>query len=70
MRRGLAHGIDAVAGMGDGVGRAEGAVGVERESGTVAITSAANVQLAVKSAAEPIRRVDESELSATDRALI
>jgi len=46
------------------------ALGVERETGLVAITSAASLQLREAKAAEPLRRVDESELSAADRALI
>ena len=44
----------------------------ERETGSVAITTAANLQLNVRSAPTQsgLRRVDEAELSATDRALI
>ena len=42
----------------------------ERETGSVAITTAANLQLNVRSAGDPLRRVDEAEMSATDRALI
>ncbi len=46
------------------------AVDVERETGSVAITTAASLQLSAKSASDTLRRVDESELSATDRSLI
>jgi type II secretory pathway pseudopilin PulG len=46
------------------------AVGVERETGTLAVTSAASLQLREKSVRGPLRRVDESELAPTDRALI
>jgi hypothetical protein len=45
-------------------------VGVERETGSLALTSAAGLELKAKPAADPLRRIDESELSATDRALI
>jgi len=43
---------------------------VERETGAVAITSAANLALEPAPIAEPLRRVDPSELAATDRALV
>ncbi len=44
-------------------------LGVDREVGAVAVTSAANLELKpVKT--DSLRRVDESELSASDRALI
>jgi type II secretory pathway pseudopilin PulG len=46
------------------------AVGVERETGTLALTSAASLQLREKKVSGPLRRVDESELAPTDRALI
>ncbi|MSR65600.1 MAG: hypothetical protein EXS18_07460 [Verrucomicrobiae bacterium] len=46
------------------------ALDVERETGSVAVTSAANLQLAVKNAKEPLRRIDEYELAEPDRALI
>jgi len=46
------------------------ALGVERETGSVAITSAAGLQLRESRAGAPLRRVDESELADTDRALI
>jgi prepilin-type processing-associated H-X9-DG protein len=45
-------------------------VDVERETGSVAITTAASLQLNAKSASDPLRRVDEAELSAADRSLI
>ena len=46
------------------------AVGVERETGSVAITTAASLQLSAKSASDTLRRVDEAELSAAARSLI
>ncbi|MFA5191359.1 MAG: hypothetical protein WC740_11570, partial [Verrucomicrobiia bacterium] len=46
------------------------ALDVERETGTVAITSAASLQLHEKTASGPLRRVDEAELAENDRALI
>ncbi|MFA7004325.1 MAG: hypothetical protein WC429_09830, partial [Verrucomicrobiia bacterium] len=46
------------------------ALDVERETGTVAITSAASLQLREKSVTGPLRRVDEAELAGNDRALI
>jgi type II secretory pathway pseudopilin PulG len=46
------------------------AVDVERETGSVAITTAASLQLNAKSAGDTLRRVDEAELSAADRSLI
>ena len=54
------------------------AVGVERETGSVAITSAANLQIAEGKKAEgskpemaaTFRRIDEGELTEADRALI
>ncbi len=46
------------------------ALEVERETGSVAITPAASLKLNAKSIADPLRRVDEAELAAADRALI
>ena len=46
------------------------ALDVERETGTLAITSAPNLQLREKAVSGPLRRVDESELAGNDRALI
>ena len=45
-------------------------VDVERETGSVAITTAASLQLNAKSASDDLRRVDEAELAAADRSLI
>ena len=45
-------------------------VDVERETGSVAITTAASLQLNAKSATDALRRVDEAELAAADRSLI
>ena len=44
--------------------------GVERETGSVAITSAANLQLIAQPNGENIRRIDETELSDADRSLV
>ncbi|NBV22158.1 MAG: hypothetical protein EBS05_09605, partial [Proteobacteria bacterium] len=44
--------------------------GVERETGSLAVTAAANLKLQPKPAAEPLRAIDPSELAETDRALI
>ena len=46
------------------------AIDVERETGSVAVTTAAGLKLSVKSAPEPLRRIDEAELAAGDRSLI
>lgn len=46
------------------------ALDVERETGSVAITTAASLKLNAKSVTEPLRRVDEAELAGADRALI
>ena len=46
------------------------AVDVERETGSVAITTAASLQLNAKPTTDTLRRVDETELSAADRSLI
>ncbi len=43
--------------------------GVERETGSLGIMTAASLQLEPAAPADPLQRVDESELSATDRAL-
>jgi len=44
--------------------------GVERETGSVAITSAANLQLTTEPNGDNIRRVDETELADNDRAFV
>lgn len=46
------------------------ALDVERETGSLAVASAASLQLREARATEPLRRIDESELAQTDRALI
>ena len=46
------------------------AVAVERETGSIAVTTAASLQLAPQTVSDTLRRVDESELSAADRSLI
>lgn len=46
------------------------ALDVERETGSVAITSAASLQLRENKSGPTLRRIDESELADTDRALI
>jgi prepilin-type processing-associated H-X9-DG protein len=45
-------------------------VDVEHETGSVAITTAASLQLSTAVASDTLRRVDEAELSPADRALI
>ncbi len=45
------------------------ALNVERETGSLAITTAANLELETKSE-EPLRLIDQTELAETDRALI
>ena len=45
-------------------------VRVERETGSIAITSAANLRLATQSSGDALRRVDETDLPVNDRALI
>lgn len=45
-------------------------VGVERETGSVALTAAANLKLEPQPAADPLYLIDPSELSEADRALI
>jgi type II secretory pathway pseudopilin PulG len=46
------------------------AVGVERETGSVAITTASSLQLVPKSPGTSLRRIDESELAPADRSFI
>lgn len=46
------------------------ALDVERETGSIAITTAASLELNAKVVSDTLRRVDESELSATDRSLV
>ena len=46
------------------------ALDVERETGSVAITTAASLKLNAPVVADPLRRVDEAELAAVDRAMI
>src|SRR6478736_6754985 len=46
------------------------ALDVEQETGSVAVTTAASLKLNAKTVAEPLRRVDEAELTGADRALI
>ena len=46
------------------------ALGVDRETGSIAVTTAASLQLQPATVSDNLRRVDEAELSATDRALI
>ncbi|HUK81659.1 MAG TPA: hypothetical protein VLZ12_03410 [Verrucomicrobiae bacterium] len=46
------------------------ALDVQRETGSIAITTAASLQLREKTAADSLHRMDESELAKTDRALI
>jgi prepilin-type processing-associated H-X9-DG protein len=46
------------------------ALEVERETGSIAITTAASLKLSAQQIAEPLRRVDEAELASVDRALI
>ncbi len=43
---------------------------VERETGSVAITTAASLKLEPQPVAEPLRKIDPTELADTDRALI
>ena len=44
-------------------------LGVERETGSLGLMTAASLKLTPGAPAEPLRRVDEAELSASDRAL-
>jgi type II secretory pathway pseudopilin PulG len=46
------------------------AVDMERETGSVAVTTAASLQLNAKISGDTLHRVDETELSAADRSLI
>ncbi len=46
------------------------ALDVERETGSIAITTAANLQINPKSVSDSLRRIDQTELSAADRSLI
>ncbi len=46
------------------------AAGVERETGSVALTTAASLKLSAQPVGDALRRVDEAELAAADRALI
>ena len=46
------------------------AVDMERETGSIAITTAASLQLDAKTVSDTLRRVDESELSDADRSLV
>jgi hypothetical protein len=43
---------------------------VERETGSIAITTAASLKLSARAVSESLRRVDEAELAASDRALV
>ena len=43
---------------------------VERETGSIAVTTAASLQLSPKAVSDTLRRVDETELPATDRSFI
>lgn len=46
------------------------ALDAERETGSVAITTAASLKLTARDISDPLRRVDEAELAGADRALI
>jgi prepilin-type processing-associated H-X9-DG protein len=46
------------------------ALEVERETGSIAVTTAASLKLSAPPVGEPLRRVDEAELASVDRALI
>src|SRR5439155_2795956 len=46
------------------------ALGVERETGSIAVASAASLQLSETLTSEPLQRADANELAETDRALI
>src|SRR5262249_48644540 len=43
---------------------------IERETGSVAITTAASLKLEPKAALEPLRVIDQSELAEADRSLV
>src|ERR1019366_7720046 len=44
-------------------------LGVERETGSLGLVTAASLKLTPPASAEPLRRVDETDLSESDRAL-
>jgi type II secretory pathway pseudopilin PulG len=44
--------------------------GVERETGSIAVTTAASLRLSPQNVSDTLRRVDEAELSAADRSFI
>ena len=46
------------------------ALDVERETGSLALTSSSGLRLDARPVSEPLRRIDEMELAAEDRALI
>ena len=46
------------------------AVDVERETGSIAVTTVAGLRLSPQTASDTLRRVDETELSAADRSFI
>ncbi|HEY1661207.1 MAG TPA: hypothetical protein VGI03_02210 [Verrucomicrobiae bacterium] len=46
------------------------AVDVERETGSLAVTTAASLQLTPRAAGDTLRRIDETELSSADRSFI
>lgn len=46
------------------------ALDVERETGSIAITTAASLKLNAPAVTDPLRRVDEAELAGADRAMI
>ena len=45
-------------------------VNAERETGSIAVTTAANLQLSPQTVSDTLHRVDETELSAADRSFI
>ena len=45
------------------------ALGVERETGSLGLMTAASLKLTPATPADPLRRVDEADLSESDRAL-
>ncbi len=46
------------------------AVDVERETGSIAVTTASSLQLTPRAAGDTLRRIDETELSSADRSFI
>ena len=46
------------------------ALGVERETGSVAVTTAASLKLNANKVSDSLRRIDEGELATADRALV